>query len=168
MTINHIDQLAEWYESAERITKTNLPRSGDYVISPFFNGTGFHVELEPDDWTADIVREEGEDARILSRAPEPKPAWHDAVAVMADDGDGDRMVWVRADEQGKAWESADGFIRHPSELNSPTPLIEAKVADEMVERIREASRDGRIKGSYWDVDGYYRAILTAALGIEAE
>lgn len=30
----HIGQLTEWYESAERITKTNLPGDGDFIIYP--------------------------------------------------------------------------------------------------------------------------------------
>ena len=138
MTTNHIDQLAEWYESAERITKTNLPQAGDIIIQPFAIGDGYQIEVDHEDWTPDVVREVGERARILSRAPKPKPAWHDAVAVIAHTDYGHiRQVWERDSETGY-WLGIKGSLVRTDTLNDVTPLIEAKVTDEMVKRAREA------------------------------
>src|SRR5699024_5654188 len=108
-------------------------------------------------------------ARILARAPKPKPAWHDAVAVIAETGDDDtRRAFVpqynaeTGDERLGTWADwQDGY--DASELIDPVPLIEAKVADEMVERL---------EGHFLNTanmalpEGLARRMLHAALGLE--
>ena len=158
----HIDQLAEWYADAERITDTNLPRAGDTLIFPY-NAGGYAIEVEEDGWTPDTVIP-GEPARILSRAPIPKPAWHDAVAVV-----------IARIERREVCVSMPGLGTWVNPLNDhelsttiiekydPTPLIEAKVTDEMIERgyyAENTAPDG-LSGPQC-----VRRILTAALGLE--
>ena len=172
MTTNHIDQLAQWYADAERITDTNLPRAGDTLIFPY-NAGGYAIEAEGDDWTpGDVVP--GESARILHRAPKPKPAWHDAVAVIAASTVGDQdgggpvgRVFERVEHLGGrevVW--AHGDIEYETgELCDVTPLIEAKVTDEMVKRaLTEYNTDT------WRFNGMARMrhALTVALGLEAK
>lgn len=162
MTGSHIDQLAQWYADAERITKTNLPRIGDTLITPYEAG-GFGVEVEEDGWAPDIVMP-GEPVRILARAPIPKPAWHDAVAVIAHTDDGHvRQVWER-DGDTPFWCGTEGYLVPVDTLRDVTPLIEAKVTDEMVHRAEaaftRARDDGHVKP--------FTAALHAALGLETE
>lgn len=152
----HIDTLKEWWDSAEQ----GIPSAGDTVIfDERHRGLGFHVTQ------ATKGHPRGYDnARILARAPKPKPAWHEAVAVIAhrDGAYGltPREVYVRRD--GDRWESLSYYAR-PSALLDVTPLIEAKVTDEMVIRAR---------GSLKRATGYdytyaiVRDALTAALGLE--
>ena len=161
----HIDQLAQWYADAERITDTNLPRIGDTLIFPY-NAGGYAVEAEGDDWTpGDVVP--GEPVRILSRAPKPKPAWHDAVAVLAnhrDYADERRTVWVQigGDEYDRVNIEGDTAAEH--HLVNVTPLIEAKVTDEMIDRILDVI-DARFDNY---PAGIGEELAVAALGIEAE
>ena len=161
MTTNHIDQLAQWYADAEQITKANLPRVGDTLILPY-NAGGYGVEVEGDGWTPDDVVP-GEPVRILSRAPKPKPAWHDAVAVIAHTDDGHiRQVWER-DGDTDYWCGTEGHLVRAEKLHDVTPMLEAKVTDEMVERARNApSFDGRLSPT----SRLVREMLTAALGLE--
>lgn len=154
MTTNHIDQLTDWWETAEQ----GAIGKGDTVIIKVDGGYAVETSDFPEPDPSDEVR-------ILARAPKPKPAWHDAVAVIASNVNTERQVWER---YMGSWCGTAGDEVDAEDLTDVVPLIEAKVTDDMVERIREASRDGRVKDSYWNVDGYYRAILTAALGIEAE
>ena len=174
----HTDQLAQWYADAERITDTNLPRIGDTLIFPY-NAGGYAIEAEGDDWTpGDVVP--GEPVRILSRAPKPKPAWHDAPAVIATYRDERGMVsgaWVREGKPGY-WEGPEGDVVASEALEDVVPLIEAKVTDEMVERATRAvinweyrprldttiTLDLGDKGSRALVN----SVLTAALGLETE
>ena len=176
----HIDTIAQWYASAERITNTNLPCAGDTLIFPY-NADGYAIEAEEDDWTPDDVVP-GEPVRILARAPKPEPAWHDAVAVLAnhrDYPDEERTVWTRElDPEQYDWADANGQFVAPHHLVNVTPLIEAKVTDEMIERASHAvvnwtysprpettiCLDLGDKGSRALVG----TILTAALGLEAE
>ena len=161
MTINHIDQLAQWYESAEQITKTNLPRAGDTLILPY-NAGGYAIEAEGDDWTPDDLVP-GEPVRILARAPKPKPAWHDAVAVTARYDDTPMRYALLRD--GDRWINGNGEDFMDDELEDVTPLVEAKVTDEMVERL---------EGHFLNTanmalpEGLARRMLTAALGLETE
>ena len=163
MTSNHIDQLAQWYADAEQITKSNLPRVGDTLILPY-NAGGYGVEVEGDGWTPDDVVP-GEPVRILARAPKPKPAWHDAVAVLATryrDRGYVRGVWANAG--GGRWRGVHGGIVDAADLTQVTPLIEAKATDEMVERL---------EGHFLNTAnmalpaGLARRMLHAALGLEA-
>ena len=168
MTINHIDQLAQWYESAEQITKTNLPRPGDTLILPY-NAGGYGIEVEGVGWTPYDVAP-GESVRILSRAPKPKPAWHDAVAVIATFRDERGMVSGVWKPEGKPgyWEGPEGDVVHEDSLEAVTPLIEAKVTGEARERVwrfiqNYTGEDDRYRPDYdAEIDGY----ITAALGLE--
>ena len=159
----HIDQLAQWYADAERITDTNRPRAGDTLIFPY-NAGGYAIEVEEDEWTPDDVVP-GESARILARAPKPKPAWHDAVAVTADVGriDGARRVFVK-DENGVWIDALTGHGYTAGHLRDVTPLIEAKVTDGTVDRVLDVLHA-------WN-DTYPAGLGTklaaAALGVEAE
>src|SRR5699024_9525145 len=131
MTANHIDQLAQWYADAERITDTNLPRIGDTLIFPY-NADGYAIEVEEDGWTPDDLVP-GEPVRILARAPKPKPAWHDALAVMArcsNAPEGHREPFIRSEATPDVW-IGEGGCGHTDDLRDVTPLIEAKVTDEM-------------------------------------
>ena len=135
MTTNHIDQLAQWHADAEWITDTNLPCAGDTLIFPY-NADGYAIEVEEDDWTPDDVVP-GEPVHILARAPKPKPAWHDAVAVMAGCSsapEGHREPFIRSEATRDVWAGEAGHAR-TEDLRDVTPLIEAKVTDEMIDRI---------------------------------
>ena len=166
MTSNHIDQLREWWESAEE----GIPSAGDTVIfDERHRGLGFHITQATKDHPRGY-----DNARILARAPKPKPAWHDAVAVIAASTVGDQdgggpvgRVFERVEHLGGrevVW--AHGDIEYETEeLCDVTPLIEAKVTDEMVERL---------EGHFLNTanmalpEGLARRMLTAALGLETE
>ena len=155
---DHIDQLKEWWENAE-----DAPANpGDRIIER-------HVcERDEDTYYTIGVHREGmrgligkSGTRILSRAP--KPAWHDAVAVIAHTDFCERQVWERAPDgtySGSAGDVADDY-----ELRDVTPLIEAKVTDEMVQRGLTAWT-----GSISETGGFYgvamKAAITAAMGLE--
>lgn len=123
----YIDQLAQWWEDAE---KAMLAHPGDIIIEDRRDREGGY-EIWP------AVEEEslGKRSRILSRAPKPKPAWHDAVAVLAHQRlFGEETVpevYVRTDED--FWESITYYAK-TEELLDPVPLIEARVTDEAVLR----------------------------------
>ena len=162
MTTNHVDQLAQWYADAERITDTNLPRIGDTLIFPY-NADGYAIMAEEDDWTPDDVVP-GEPFRILARAPKPKPAWHDADFVVARyENDDHWQGYLR--HGGDLWIDSEGQKYTAGVLRDVTPLIEAKVTDEMVERL---------EGHFLNTanmalpEGLARRMLTAALGLETE
>ena len=129
MTINHIDQLAEWWETAEQ----GAPKPGDTIIIDL-GDDGYRIDTASTSW---VYWERYGDTRILARAPKPKPAWHDAVAVTATATDelGDEItaVWVR--EGDELWRSDEGGMVLRDDLRDVTPLIEAKVTDEMIDRI---------------------------------
>ena len=151
MTINHIDQLAQWWDEAEE----GVIEKGDTVINRSDGETTVYVATER-------ARRHHTNARILARAPKPKPAWHDAVAVMADTpGRPERRVFIRDVEQGW-WSDADSSYE-TDELAHVTPLIEAKVTDAMVKRARAQSMKWEFGGIS---ENAARAMLTAALGLE--
>ena len=165
MTTNHIDQLAQWYADAERITSANLPCAGDALIFPY-NAGGYAVVAEEDGWTPDDVVP-GESVRILARTPKPKPAWHDAVAVMAgcsNAPEDHREPFIRSEATPGVWIGEGGY-GYADDLRDVTPLIEAKVTDEMVERL-----EGRFLNTANMAlpEGLARRMLTAALGLETE
>ena len=165
MTTNHIDQLAQWYAKAEQITSANLPCAGDALIFPC-NAGGYAVEAEEDGWTPDDVVP-GESVRVLARAPKPKPAWHDAVAVMArcsNAPEGHREPFIRSEATRDVWAGEAGHAR-TEDLRDVTPLIEAKVTDEMVERGARASTPTGVR---YLRPCEVREVLTAALGLETE
>ena len=110
--------------------------------------------------------------------PQPKPAWHDALAVMArcsNAPEGHREPFIRSDATHDVWVGEAGRAR-TDDLRDVTPLAEAKVTDEMVERATRAvinweyrprldttiTLDLGDKGSRALVNN----VLTAALGLE--
>ena len=105
MTTNYIDQLAEWWENAEQ----GAPSKGDAIIrrTERLLSNGYAYEVGTEDYTD---AKHLDNVRILARAPKPKPAWHDAVAVTATATDelGDEItaVWVR--EGDELWRSDEG------------------------------------------------------------
>ena len=159
MTTNHIDQLAQWWENAEETSAVNI---GDLVIE---DRRG--LEGGFDIWPArrNALPVDGVPRRVLSRAPKPKPAWHDAVAVIAHTARfSERRPFALThtedvlDPYNTEWITRDDLI-------DPAPLIEAKVTDEMVERL---------EGHFLNTanmalpEGLARRMLTAALGLETE
>ena len=160
MTTNHIDQLAQWWDEAE----VGVIEKGDTVINRSEGETTVYVATVR-------AHRQHPSARILARAPKPKPAWHDAVAVIAETGDDDtRRAFVpqynaeTGDERLGTWADwQDGY--DASELIDPVPLIEAKVTDEMVERYRDEEMKWRLEGAT-SHPSVARLLLTAALGLE--
>ena len=163
MTSNHIDQLAEWWENAEQGT----PREGDTYIARFPGGDGYETGVVDSDGLPPVMLP---NTRILSRAPKPKPAWHDAVAVIATFRDERGMVSGVWKPEGKPgyWEGPEGDVVHEDSLEAVTPLIEAKVTGEARERVwrfiqNYTGEDDRYRPDYdAEIDGY----ITAALGLE--
>ena len=149
----HIDQLAEWWESAEQ----GSPKPGDTIIINL--GGGYAVETASEYWAGG---EWYDDTRILARAP--KPAWHDAPAVIAWTDLAERQVWER-DGSGTYY-GTGGDVADDYEFHDVTPLIEAKVTDEMVDRVREYKDfTGRL---YFASREGARQLLAIALGLETE
>ena len=156
MTINHIDQLAQWWDEAEE----GVIEKGDTVINRSDGETTVYVATER-------ARRHHANARILARAPKPKPAWHDAKAVTAitKKHPNFRDVWVA--DNGE-WRNVDGEFINVDDLRDVTPLVEAKVTDEMVKRAM----------AFWDLDYTFdthdediqwaRDFIAAALGLETE
>ena len=103
--------------------------------------------------------------------PKPKPAWHDALAVMArcsNAPEGHREPFIRSEATHDVWIAEAGYGRTEN-LRDVTPLIEAKVTDEMIVRAANA----------WTGNGYQTTrdlsrdlredithALIAALGLE--
>lgn len=158
----HTDTLAEWWENADNDTVTHpgdtlikKGRSGFEIFEVAHEDTAVHIDALPN-------------CRLLQRVPAPKPAWHDAPAVVAhvDDFRGaQRRVFVRRAEDFGGIRWGDEFSEWPSgELIDPVPLIEAKVTDEMVGRIRELE-DG-YGHKYFASPLAARELLAAALGLD--
>lgn len=160
-------QLAQWWKDAEQGVLT----PGDLVIWKMGNSDDpeYAVGKYSD---PDMPKH----ARILSRAP--KPAWHDAVAVIAHTaGWGRRRVLTRHEgvtASGNTIWSCGNINYDPSELINPVPLIEARVTDEMVRRLVAkrngvpADRASRLIGiDYAHEAEQVRAELAAALGVDA-
>lgn len=122
----HIDTLAEWFDSGETGTFTPgdviISKNDDEYVITTINHSGTINPGEPD--------------RILHRAPKPKPAWHNAVAVIAQTpGRDDRRVFIR-DTDGW-WADVDNSYE-TDELAHASPLIEQKVNSGMVERANQS------------------------------
>ena len=171
MTTNHIDQLAEWYEQAERITKTNLPNDGDTIIYPGPVKGSYIVEPNTEGWEPQIVYED-EECRILSRAPKPKPAWHDAAAVVGRCSiapEGNREVFIKSEATPDVWIGEGGY-GYTDDLRDVTPLIEAKVTDEARDRVwDELVHHGLIDPQkHRPSQGWTADVVHAALGLETE
>lgn len=161
MTTNHIDQLTEWWEGAEKGT----PREGDTYIARFPSGDGYETGVVDSDGLPPGMLP---NTRILARAPKPKPAWHDAVAVIAhrrgDYGLTPREVYVRTPGRANDWESPTHYA-NCDDLVDPVPLIEARVTDEMADRLEHhfvATQRASLPL------GLAEKMLAVALGLETE
>lgn len=156
------DHLESWWNNAS----VAYPREGDTIIFREAREDGSHyygIETAEEDFAG------GDNIRILHRAPAPKPAWHNAIAVIAtldQTANGLRAedaVWARDPNDGIWTEAFNGLCADSSELSAVTPLIEARVTDEMVDRAYR-----------WFSSGHYgfrdqlREVLHAALGLDAE
>ena len=160
----HIDTLKEWWENAE----VGDPKDGDVIIE--WAGDGHAVRTFREDERDNLYA--ACTYRILARAPKPKPAWHDAVAVMArcsNAPEGHREPFIRSEATRDVWAGEAGHAR-TEDLRDVTPLIEAKVTDEMVLAALNASTglDMLAVTSFKrDEIEDMRYALTAALGLES-
>ena len=162
MTINHIDQLAEWWESGEE----GIPSAGDTVIfDERHRGLGFHVTQATKDHPHGY-----DNARILARAPKSKPAWRDAVAVIASTDYCERQVWERDTTYENRWDGTAGDGAVTRDLRDVTPLIEAKVTDEARDRVwHELVHHGLIDpDKHRPSQGWTADVVHVALGLETE
>ena len=161
MTTNHIDQLKEWWDEAT----PGIPKTGDtYIEDERHRGSSFRIVEAATDHKYGF-----ENIRILSRAPKPKPAWHDAVAVIAHTARfSERRPFALThtedvlDPYNTEWITRDDLL-------DPAPLIEAKVTDEMILAALNASTglDMLTVTSFKrDEIEDMRYALTAALGLE--
>ena len=162
MTTNHIDQLAQWWDEAEE----GVIEKGDTVINRSESETTVYVATVR-------AHRQHPNARILARAPKPKPAWHDAVAVIATFRDDCGMVtgvWVQEGKPGY-WEGPEGDVVASELLEDVTPLIEARVTNESLRLALNAFYGADYSSlSMYQVEqqeDMYHA-LHAALGLEAE
>lgn len=157
MTTDRMAELAEWWKTAER----GIAREGDVVIQKVSDEQyNTFIAFEDDS-------QEYDDFRILERAPQPKPSWRDAVAVIAQTPQAERQVW-RPDGEGTYY-GTEGDKADDYELRDVTPLIEAKVADEMVLAALNASTGlnmSAVTSFKRDEIEDMRYALTAALGLE--
>ena len=156
MTTNHIDQMRAWWDEAT----PGIPNAGDtYIEDERHRGSSFRIVAAATDHKYGF-----DNIRILDRAP--KPAWHDAVAVMArcsNAPEGHREPFIRSEATRDVWAGEAGHAR-TEDLRDVTPLIEAKVTDEMVKRAAQS-----LEGAGWDTSDGNAALtdaLTAALGLE--
>ena len=160
MSTNHIDQFTEWWENAEE----GVIAEGDRLIYRTGDDYDFRTATREDAGTcAEKERECG--LGILARAPKPKPAWHDAVAVIAHTARfSERRPFVLTrtedvlDPYNTEWITRDDLL-------NPIPLIMAKVTVKAVERVADALHD-----LYGTHDNSYAAVevIAAALGLETE
>lgn len=162
-----IDQLKEWWENAE-----DAPASpGDRIIER-------HVcERDEDTYYTVGVHREGmsgligkSSTRILHRAP--KPAWHDAVAVVARSANapaGHREPFIRSEATPGVWIGEGGY-GYSDDLRDVTPLIEAKVTDEQARKALTAYYEDTPGETGWhdDTVTQMRLAIADALGIETE
>ena len=166
MLTTHIDTLREWFDNAEDgdiyegdTFIRHLPEVGRFVVGVAEEVLGAHP-----------------DYRILARAPKPKPAWHDAVAVIArvDDGsqtpDTSRVALLRDVNEPGQWVRGYCDNVYSDELFDVTPLIEAKVTDEARDRVwDELVYHGLIDPQkHRPSQGWTADVVHAALGLETE
>lgn len=162
-----IDQLKEWWDNAEVPTAHTLPREGDRIIFRY-NSEWYEVAAAADDAEeCDLFA----GMRILTRSP--RPEWHDSVAVMARSAnapEGHREPFIRSEASPDVWIGEGGY-GYSGDLRDVTPLVEAKVTDEMVLRALNTStglyRMHLTSFTRDDIEDM-RFTLTSALGIEDE
>ena len=158
MTINHIDQLAQWWETAEQA----VVQKGDTVIE--YLDDGHHAV-----YVADTDQDQVYGFyRILARAPKPKPAWHDAVAVIASKDYCERQVWERDTTYENRWYGTAGDRAVTSDLRDVTPLIEAKVTDAQARKALNLYYEASPGENDWPENSVtlMRLAIAAALGLE--
>lgn len=163
----HIDTLTEWWESAD---VEGIVRAGDTIIKKGRAGYDIYTAWSHEDGE-DVTMWKYEqdppvaDYRILSRAPKPKPAWHDAVAVVIARIER-REVYAKIPGRETWKNTATGheISTHMIEHYDPVPLIEARVTDEMVGRV------GDMLGAYYGAAGdkIILDVLHAALGLDPD
>lgn len=153
----HIDQMSAWWDEAA----PGIPKMGDtYIEDERHRGSSFRIVEAATDHKYGF-----ENIRILHRAPAPKPAWHNAVAVIASHVDSDhRSTWT-PDPYLINWWTTDDDARHADDLRNVTPLIEAKVTDEMCDRVRDYYRTEQHVELPRD-DVWLNDLLTVALGVD--
>ena len=157
----HIDTLAEWFDSAEDgdvhegdTFIRHLPSVGRFVVGVADEYLGAHPHR-----------------RILSRAPKPKPTWHDAPAVTAkgrEDWDHVEAFSRNDDYDPPRWIDNQGITYTAEQLSDVTPLIEAKVTDETARTVLDRYYETET-GHDWPEDtiALMRLAVTAALGLES-
>lgn len=157
MTTNHIDQLKEWWDEAT----PGIPKTGDtYIEDERHRGSSFRIVEAAADHKYGF-----DNIRILARAPKPKPAWHDALAVMArcsNAPEGHREPFIRSEATHDVWIAEAGYGRTEN-LRDATPMIEARVTDETLARVEAAFTD-----DHDSFDARIRAVTAAALGLDPE
>ena len=170
MTTNHIDQLAEWWETAAPIDEAVDP--GTVIIGCMADGS-YEIFTECDRNAPEDYAGGHTDYRILARAPKPKPAWHDAPAVTAkgrEDWDHVEAFSRNDDYDPPRWIDNQGITYTAEQLSDVTPLIEAKVTDEARDRVWDElvyhgliDPQKRRPSQGWTAD-----VVHAALGLETE
>lgn len=100
-------------------------------------------------------------SRILKKAA--GPVWRNSLAVIARcSPDSDLEVFRKSEATPDVWQGEGGWA-HTDDLVDVTPLIEAKVTDEMVEKARDYM-SGQTGQTH--TRSAIRGVLSAALGIE--
>ena len=151
MTINHIDQLAEWWENAEE----GVIEKGDTVINRSDSETTIYVATVR-------ARRQHPNARILARAPKSHHPFPAILATYRDENGMVSGVW-RPEGKPRYWEGPEGDVVHEDSLEDVTPLIEAKVTDAMIDRILDVI-DARFDNY---PAGIGEDLAVAALGLES-
>ncbi len=157
----HVEVLSQWWKDAEVPTRATLPKDGDRIIIRH-NLEWYEIATSDGDAGEDEL---SADTRVLARAPKPKPAWHDAVAVMARcEGapSHHREAFMRLEATPGYWKGEGGHA-HSDDLRDVIPLVEARVTDEMVQR---AVDEYEVRGSFFAGRYRIRGILAAALGVD--
>ena len=156
MTTNHIDTLDKWWENAEE----GAARKGDTIIVRYDGDGEYGIRISDADLISHV-----NDIRILRRAPKPKPAWHDAVAVIASTDRNGPQVWQRC---GGHWDGTAGDEATAEDLRDVTPLIEAKVTDAARDRVwDELVHHGLIDPQkHRPSQGWTADVVHVALGLE--
>ena len=157
MTMNHIDQLAEWWNNAEK----GEPRAGDTLI---WRKHGPSYELFTAVATDDGL---GKHIRILARAPRSRYPFPAILATYRDERGMVSGVW-RPEGKPGYWEGPEGDVVHEDSLEAVTPLIEAKVTDEARDRVwDELVYHGLIDPQkHRPSQGWAADVVHATLGLE--
>lgn len=114
--VDWLERLNKAFDAAE----VGTPKNGDLAIAR----AGDREYIEVFAATHDFVSDQGGAIRILERV---KPAWHDAVAILARAGDlGGRIVLIPTAAPNIWASAATGSQYAAYELRDVTPLIPAE------------------------------------------